>query len=466
MDSVRARPLRSTMLTALAIVLAWFYVVAAREHARVRNLEKSRGDQTLYVGFAEAIYANRHGVPIHGQTPPILHPRNRMPLYPFLQSFFYDPRMSDWEFFYRGRELNIWLSLGLLGGMAILFLRRLRPLPAANLTLVIAFGYFVFKAGYFQPELLFYFLFFCTFLTFCHLLERRGARPSLWLGVLGGTLAALSHLTKAAMVPFVVLFLAIYGVGEFIVLLRAQPGELRRALVTLSWRTGAAALLIASFLVVLYPYISTSKRVFGQYFYNVNTTSYVWYDSWHHAIRGTRSHNDELEWPRVPRQDRPSWRKYWREHTTGQIANRIKAGLADMVRVSYDGYWYWKYVVLYLGFAALVALSRWSAFLVLVRRHAALVTFLGLYGVTHLLMVAFYEPISGTGTARFLLVHVAPLLFALSCLVDRPPFADARWQIGRIAVTTRHLHLFIAANLAFDLAFIIWPRLMVSYGGF
>ena len=45
----------------------------------------------------------------------------------------------------------------------LIFARFLRPLPATNLLVAVAFGYFVFKAGYTQAELLFYFLFFAAF---------------------------------------------------------------------------------------------------------------------------------------------------------------------------------------------------------------------------------------------------------------------------------------------------------------
>jgi len=47
---------------------------------------------------------------------------------------------------------------GAARGVGALFARYLPPLPATNLVLVVAFGYFVFKAGYAQPELLYYFL--------------------------------------------------------------------------------------------------------------------------------------------------------------------------------------------------------------------------------------------------------------------------------------------------------------------
>ena len=37
-------------------------------------------------------------------------------------------------------------------------------------------------------------------------------------------------------------------------------------------RVGTLALCVGVYLMVLSPYLMTSKRVFGQYFYNVNST--------------------------------------------------------------------------------------------------------------------------------------------------------------------------------------------------
>ena len=82
-----------------------------------------------------------------------------MPLYPAYLAIFYDPSMSDPDYFIVAKRWNIRLSLAMLVVLGFLFTRYLPPLPATNLILVVAFGYFVFKAGYTQPELLlFHFL--------------------------------------------------------------------------------------------------------------------------------------------------------------------------------------------------------------------------------------------------------------------------------------------------------------------
>jgi hypothetical protein len=459
----RWRPRSVLGLGAIAVVtvfLAWFYIAGARENARVMNLEKSRGDQTLYMVMALEVYANRHG-----EQPPIVHRRNRMPLYPWLQSWFWDERMTHWEYFYAGRERNIYLSVGLLAVLGAIFSRLLRPLVAVNLTLVLAFGCFIYKAGYFQPELLFYTLFFCAFLVCCGMLATSSSRALLVLGAAGGTLAALAHLTKAAMLPFVGLFLAVQAGRTIRDAVRAnvRPGDrIRQA----AWRIAAAAVFLGCFLAVLSPYISTSKRVFGRYFYNVNTTFYVWYDNWGQAIKGTRSLDDEAQWPRMRRRDLPGPRKYLREHTAGQIAARFRRGFADMAIVSYTGYNYLKYVVLYLAFTALLAGTRPRAVAAALRGRAALVWFVSLLAAAYLAATAFYEPISATGTARFMLVMLAPLLFTASWIFSRPSIRAIEWRTGGIVLSPAHFHLLVLATLALDIAFTTWPRLLTTYGGF
>ncbi len=94
-----------------------------------------------------------------------------MPVYAGYLALFYDPAISDDEYFVVAKRWNIRLSLALLAVLAVIFARRLPPLVATNLTLVVAFGYFIFKAGYAQAELLFYFLVFVLFLIFWQLLD-------------------------------------------------------------------------------------------------------------------------------------------------------------------------------------------------------------------------------------------------------------------------------------------------------
>jgi hypothetical protein len=357
------------------------------------------------------------------------------------------------------KRWNIGLSLVLLAALAVIFARHLPPLAAANLTAVVAFGYFVFKAGYAQSELLFYFLFFAVFVGFWHLLESPNGPRRLLMAAGVGVLAALAHLTKAAVLPFLALFVGVFTVAAVVTRRRR-----RRSLVA---DAAVPAIVVAAFLAVLSPYLVNSKQAFGAYFYNVNTTFYAWYDNWAEASVGTRAHGDGVGWPDMPADQIPSAAKYWRSHTLSQIASRVGGGFTDMAVRSYRTYGYLKYVVWYLAMLAFVILANTSAFFALVRRNPALAAFLLLYAVSHLLLIAFYEPISGTGTTRFLIAHLTPFFYAASRYLAHPEVARTiHWQVAGIPVGVRHLHVMTTLLLAVDLAFWMWPRVMTTYGGF
>jgi hypothetical protein len=441
--------------------LSIFYVVAASEHGRRVNTSKARGDQTGYLWDAENVYANWHG----RQPRVVIGERNRMPLYAGFLALFYHRDLTDPAFFEVAKRANIYLSLALLGLLAAIFFRELPALVAANLTGIVAFGIFIFKAGYAQSELLFYFLMFVTFLGCWHLLRGRDGWPAVALGVATAAAAGLAQLTKAAMLPFVGIFLAVYTWSA----IRSLSGKNNRGQVGRQSRSGRLAVAVvftAAFFAVLWPYLSTSKRVFGEYFYNVNSTFYVWYDDWAHASVGTYMHGDGVGWPTTPEPELPSAVRYLREHTAGQIAARFVAGFEDMATKSVQMYEYLPYLVLYLMALSIVFITRPAVVASIARSNMPLVVFLVLYAVVYLLAIAFYYPTSGTGTARFLLAHLAPLFFAISYLLSCRPLEQSRWRIGGARVGVRHFHLLVFGVLAVDVAFHLWPRLMSTYGGF
>jgi hypothetical protein len=453
----------ATTRIALLVALAAFYAAAASTHAARINTSKARGDQSGYLYDAEVLYHNWHG-----GMPSRLVDRNRMPLYGACLALFYDPAMSDEAFFALGKKLNIGLSIALLAALGVVFAHFAPPIVWMNLTIFVGFGYFVFKAGYVQSELLFYFLFFLAFLACCSLFTRRRALPTLGLAVVSGALLGLAHLTKAAMLPFVGVFLVAYfGDQAGCALARWRRGEQASGSGTERIARFAAGLLVVvAFLAVLSPYLLHSHRVFGHYFYNVNSTFYVWYDDWPQASVGTYRHGDHVGWPQMPASELPSLARYWREHSAGQIASRLAEGFEDMIVRSYQTFWFLKYLCLFFALTAVLVASHLRAFADLVRTHAGLFAFLVLYAGTYLFATAFYNATSGTGTARFLLAHVAPAAFVLSRFSTRSPFAGTSATLAGVTVTTAHVHLFVSALLGMDIAFTIWPRLMTTYGGF
>ena len=452
---------KKAAIFAACVALSVFYIVAASEHGRRVNTSKARGDQSGYLWDAENVYANWHG----RQPPVVIGERNRMPLYAGYLALFYHRDLSDPAFFEVAKRANIYLSLTLLGVLGVIFFRELPGLAATNLTGILAFGIFVFKAGYAQSELLFYFLMFVTFLGCWHLLRWPGTGRAIAIAAGTGAAAGLAHLTKAAMLPFVGIFLAVYLWALARRLTHARK-EGDRSSADARSRLAVAIVFAAAFFVVLWPYLSTSKRVFGHYFYNANSTFYVWYDDWAHASVGTYSHGDGVGWPTVAESELPSAGRYLREHTPGQIASRIASGFEDMAIKSVQMYEYLPYLVMYLLALSIVLITRSRAVAAMARANPSLFAFLILYAVVYLLAIAFYYPTSGTGTARFLLAHLAPLFFAISYLLSRTPIENSPWQVAGMRIGVHQFQLLVLCVLTIDVAFHLWPRLMSTYGGF
>ena len=129
-----------------------------------------------------------------------------MPVYPFLQSLFYDTDMTDEQFFTEGKYRNLLLSVVLLTVIGVILANSFGLSHSVILTLITTFTVFMFKAGYFQTEVLFYFLSIVCFLLFWHLLRN----PSQWrLAVHTGVVVGITHLTKASILPALLLFLLV-----------------------------------------------------------------------------------------------------------------------------------------------------------------------------------------------------------------------------------------------------------------
>ena len=442
---------RASALSALAVV----FVIGAIEHGRVVNTSKARGDQSGYLWDAQLVYANWNG-----RMPPVLvGERMRMPVYAGYLAAFYTPRLSDAEFFEVAKVRNIALAVGTMAGLAVIFALALPPLASFNLTVAVAFGFWVFKAGYAQPELLFYFLFFATFVSCLWLWRGAGRRRDLAVGGLAGALAGLTFLTKALIPPFVALYLVTFAGRELWHFLKARDGRLVR-------RLAAGGMMLATFLAVAAPYILNSKREFGSYFYNANTAHFIWFDDGAEARAVMMPHIDLEGRFSMPIADRPTLQSYLRTRTPGQIADRLLEGLGDIGVRSLATYLYWPIVLAYAGLALVVALANRGAVLSDLRRHAWLVLFLVGYAGIYLAGTAMFAATSGTGTTRFFITHLTPFLFVVTLFLSRQPYRATTWRVGPSQVGLGHIHWAMTAALAGGLATCWWPRLMGTYGGF
>lgn len=446
--------LKPLLVTLTLLFIGLIYWHGAVDQLTLVNTRMKATDQSAYMNYARQMVESDYT---------FIGGRNRMPLYPYLQSLFYDPAMSDEDFFTQGKYVNLILSVGLLVGVALIFLRSFNWLLALNLILITTFTVFIFKAGFFQAELLFYFLNFCFFL----LMWRMLTNPSWFVAVLTGVVAALAHLTKASILPGLVIFIASLVFSWLRqIFQQASPHETaltgRKAI---TYQPVLAFLVVISFLVTTFPYLQTSKMLFGHYFYNVNSTFYLWYDTWEEAKAGTASHGDRIGWPDMPADEIPSMSKYLGEHTVYQIFDRFYNGAVLITSKAAYSYGYFKYVIFYGGLLIVTMLKNRSRAIRLIRSNLPLSLFLTLYFPAYFLLYAWYSPMVD-GNNRLILAQFLPLMFTISVGLDRM-LSGKRMTISSYQFDTLTLiNIGVFIVLLFNILFILTSRINTMYGGF
>jgi len=451
LSSWRPKPSLRWVLFAVAVGvgLVSLYVYGAQQNLVRVNTDPSQRDQNAYIGHAEDLL-NEDYSHVSG--------RNRMPLYPFILSFGLNPSDPREVAFFRAKEFSLALSLVLLGLLGVLFFRLLTPVEAGTLWLITAFTVYVFRAAYVQPELLYYTL---TALLFV-LMLRHIRQPGLGLAAIIGILAGLTHLTKASILPGLAAFLLValaWGIARSI---REGNGTGGRssALVRLACDL---AIVVGFFLLTVFPYIKNSWYIYGRPFYNVNSTFYMWYDSWREAELGTKAHGDRNGWPDMPPDEIPSLPKYIREHSPAEILGRLLDGVSLTIREAVDSYGYAKYVLL-LGLA-LVAASALNprALEDALRRHQQSVVFVCLFFGAYVLLYAWFAQIAGG--IRLALALLVPLLLTLAYGI-RLVLRDR--TVRRLGRTLRLLDLVYALLLIvviLDIWSVVTDRVLTTFAG-
>jgi hypothetical protein len=394
----------AAVLGLLALAIPYFMVTVI--HSRTLNYAPIFTDQASYMKFAET--ARLRDFNYTGD-------QNRMPLYPFLQALFYQPGMSDQAFFDQGKLRNIFLSLALLVLMYLLFRHYLGRWIGPLLTGIVAFSIYIFKAPYFQVEILYYFLALLGFVMALEML----ARPSWKLGIATGIVIGLAHLAKASVLPGLLLFGVIFALKLLIQALSEikDRGALLEKLAPLGRQLLAGVLVFAFFILVIFPYINAMKQRFGHYFYNVNTTFYVWFDTNPQAFQAEAKYHFAEQWPSQLSPDQiPSLRNYLRTHTLAQISERFFNGLSEQIGNVLLPFSVTNYQMSYLAILCLVFLVDLKNSLRLVRSQPYRVGFSLLYFLGYLAAFAWYSPIAPE--RRFIYGLYIPFIFAIFCALQ------------------------------------------------
>ncbi|HKP02232.1 MAG TPA: hypothetical protein VJU77_02630 [Chthoniobacterales bacterium] len=380
----------------MLVVLLILVIYGFEAHAR-RQFEPTpatQGDQGAYLADAVRMYETNYAA---------VGERARMPVYPFLLSFLYEPGLTEEKFLERAQTFTVNLSIVLLFLLFLIFRRTFPTIYAVALVSITAFGMFLYRAGMAQPEVLLYTLCFCAFLLFARLF----ATPRWWLAVLAGATMGVAHLTKGSLLPALALWVLLFVVQTF-----WKRGD----------RTGevgprvlALLLVIVTFLAVTSAYLRTSKEVYGAYFFNVNSAIVVWCDSWPEALGWLELQHDREKWRALPADQIPSAAKYWREHSLSQVVNRFARGLRSLATQKAMAVGHYKFMVGLVLLAGVMWVSDPRRGWQLVAENPFGAAFAFLFCAFFIVAFAWFDAI--TSDTRFILTLFLPVVFTASLFI-------------------------------------------------
>jgi hypothetical protein len=443
------------LLLAAGVLFLW----GTQRQSTLVNTNLNRTDQSAYMDYAKEL-AKTDFQYVGG--------RNRMPLYPGLMALFYRDGMSDEQFFVIGKRVGVAIGFVVLMVAFAIFKQGARTIDALTALLVAMFTVLAYKSPYFQAEVLFYGLVLLLFVLLLSLLRHPRVRTASLAGLVGG----LAHLTKASVLPAIFLGVAGLLIRAVISLRRHNSDQNCRREQTFSARSVliaplcCAGVLLAVFLLVIFPYIRTSKARFGHYFYNVNSTFYMWYDSWTEAEQGTKAHGDRDGWPVMPEEDIPSFHKYLREHSVGAIVGRFVGGVGVTLSTVMRSYGYAWFVIFYLVALVLLTVQNGGPrrlFAVFWRTNPSLTLFVTAYFAGYLALYAWATRIVAGN--RIVLAQFLPTMFLF---VRSLSFAQnhkmAIRAFGR-RVNASAISPIILLILVLYLCFVFPHRIATKYGG-
>jgi hypothetical protein len=243
----------------------------------------------------------------------------RHPLWSWIARFAYTEGKQ--EFFERGKWLNSLLCIAFLIGMGVAVARWLDPLATANLLLLSSLGILLVRGTYFQPEPLYYILFFLAAVLAWRILHE----GSLWLYVAFGVVCGLAYLSKPSVAPFLAVFCVAFAL-RVVLTLRAS---------NFTWSIGrnvaGLGLALGILIAMLVPLAIFSATHFGRPLFNY-TKYWMWMDDFMtEAWPFQDKYPGRVQLEQLPVEETPSLSWYFRRHGIGEAANRLASGTREVL---------------------------------------------------------------------------------------------------------------------------------------
>lgn len=267
-------------------------------------------DELAYISHVETIHNSENNW--------YLGDRNRMPLFNYFLFISYSENLNE-NIQYRLFQFTNIIFVLLF---SYFYAKKLYPLfnSKINFYCCLIFTLFIPVISYIH-DLVVEPLFYITYGIFCLYVKELLAKPDFYKYFKFGIISAVLYLLKAtglnlfATSIFFIAFIHIF----------TKKTTIRSVVMN-------SIFSVIIFSVICSPYfIENYKKFNGHIFYNVNTTFYVWYDSWEEVENGTKLYGDRIGWPNMSEENIPSFNKYLNEHSLNEIINRFFNGFKSIL---------------------------------------------------------------------------------------------------------------------------------------
>jgi hypothetical protein len=386
----------------------------------------------------------------------------RHPLWSWIARSVYTEEKT--AFFARGKWLNTLLCVSFLAGLGLVVARWLDPLATANLLLLCSLGVLLVRGTYFQPEPLYYILFFLAVVGAWRILQ---GEP-VWLYAPLGILCGLAFLSKPSLVPFLIVFCLAFCLRAFLALRRGDTDW------PIMRNIAGMVLAFAILAVMVLPLALFSEKYFGSPLFNY-TKYWIWMDdfvteAWPFQDR----YPGRVQLEQLPEEEKPSPGWYFKKHSFDDALERLGSGTWEVLsrfffpeaKLRWSAFFWrssekkWEQPLAHRGIylillgtlcALLAAISRSAFGTLLPPGDIAGFGFAAGLGIIYLLLYGWYWPI-GRGD-RFMGSLWIPSVFALTWLAFELR-RRAETRFADIAYLT--VHGLILISLACQVVGILW----------
>lgn len=246
------------------------------------------------------------------------------PLWPWIAARF---QSEDHEtFFQRGKWFNIVLVAVFLNLLGLVCARVFSIPGAINLVLLGTLGAFLTRAVHFQPESIYYILFFATWVC-CLALMRHN---ELWLYALLGLFAGLAYLAKSSVQPLLLVFLGVTALRFVVEVVRRRRGGAPDS----RWHPQnhfiGMAVMVMTFLMVAGPRLSFANERYGAPFHSY-TSYWLWMDRFEDCYQFMADHGTKESLRNITAENKPSMSNYARNHTGQEALDRMQNGVETVM---------------------------------------------------------------------------------------------------------------------------------------